>query len=136
MRPSVAEAATPPRAPINQMPIRGEAMVRGRGRSGTRHTERCVRGEGQSRALGTEHRGSYDCPTGRVRASSYAFGRRQMLELRCDVCQREMQEPRALVFSPPTTDAWIVEKYHVCTNCWPTIRGLLKDEEEDFNVSH
>jgi hypothetical protein len=59
-----------------------------------------------------------------------------MLELRCDVCQRELQEPGALVFSPPTTDAWIVEKYHVCKNCWPTILGLLKDEEEDIDVSH
>jgi hypothetical protein len=61
---------------------------------------------------------------------------RQMLELRCDVCQRELQEPGALVFSPPTTEAWIVEKYHVCTICWPKIRGLLKDEEEDIDVSH
>jgi len=49
-----------------------------------------------------------------------------MLKLECDLCHRELKEPGALIFSPPTNEAWIVEKYHVCADCWPAIVALMK----------
>jgi hypothetical protein len=49
-----------------------------------------------------------------------------MLKLECDLCHQELKEPGALIFSPPTSEAWIVEKYHVCADCWPAIVALLK----------
>jgi hypothetical protein len=51
-----------------------------------------------------------------------------MLELKCDLCDRQLQEPGALVFSPPTQEAWLVEKYHICADCWPAIDALLNGE--------
>ncbi len=56
MRPTVAVAATPPRAPINQIPMRGGDMG-GRGRA-------------ERLALGSELGDTYDCPTGAPRAST------------------------------------------------------------------
>ena len=49
-----------------------------------------------------------------------------MLELKCDRCGRELSEPGALVFSPPTNEAWVVNKYHVCADCWPTVMSILE----------
>jgi hypothetical protein len=54
-----------------------------------------------------------------------------MLELKCDLCDQELQEPGALIFSPPTNEVWLVEKYHVCADCWPTVAALLKVEQGD-----
>jgi hypothetical protein len=54
-----------------------------------------------------------------------------MLELTCDKCRRELKEPGALVFSPPTSKAWIVEKYHVCADCWPEVLALVKGERPE-----
>jgi hypothetical protein len=51
-----------------------------------------------------------------------------MLELKCDMCDRELQEPGALIFSPPTNEVWLVEKHHVCTDCWPALDALLKSK--------
>ena len=52
-----------------------------------------------------------------------------MLELKCDKCGRELTEPGALVFSPPKGEMWIVEKYHVCADCWPAFVALLNAEK-------
>jgi hypothetical protein len=49
-----------------------------------------------------------------------------MLELKCDKCGTELQQPGALVFSPPTGEAWLVEKYHVCAACWPALLEMLR----------
>jgi hypothetical protein len=51
-----------------------------------------------------------------------------MLELQCDICKRTLHEPGALIFSPPTPNAWIVEKYHVCTDCWPKVLTMLNKQ--------
>jgi hypothetical protein len=51
-----------------------------------------------------------------------------MLKLKCDRCQRELSEPGALIFSPPTGEAWLVEKYHICADCWPAIVAPLKGD--------
>ncbi|MEX2172374.1 MAG: hypothetical protein WD851_23845 [Pirellulales bacterium] len=53
-----------------------------------------------------------------------------MLQLKCDKCGRELHEPGALVFSPPTGESWIVEKYHVCAECWPTVLAMLQQTIE------
>jgi hypothetical protein len=58
-----------------------------------------------------------------------------MLELNCDRCHRELREPGALIFSPPTDEAWLVEKYHVCTDCWPSVTALLNDKSEKDRTS-
>ncbi len=57
--PSVAVAATPPRAPMNQIPMRGWGHAR-------------REGVGQGAPLGSEPAGIYDCPTGAPRPSSCA----------------------------------------------------------------
>jgi hypothetical protein len=49
-----------------------------------------------------------------------------MLELKCDKCGQELRHPGALVFSPPTSETWLVEKYHVCVECWPTVLAALQ----------
>jgi hypothetical protein len=51
-----------------------------------------------------------------------------MLELKCDMCGRELAAPGALVFSPPVNEGWLVEKYHVCADCWPEVVALLKEK--------
>jgi|RhiMethySRZTD1v2_1073278.scaffolds.fasta_scaffold3554659_1 hypothetical protein len=51
-----------------------------------------------------------------------------MLELRCDICHGLLDEPEALIFSPPMSKAWLIEKFHVCVDCWPTVVALLKTE--------
>lgn len=50
-----------------------------------------------------------------------------MLDLKCDRCGRELKEPGALAFSPPKDDGWLVEKYHLCVDCWQAIREQLRN---------
>jgi hypothetical protein len=54
-----------------------------------------------------------------------------MLELKCNRCHRELREPGALIFSPPKNEAWLVEKYHVCAECWPKVAALLKNDAKE-----
>ncbi len=49
-----------------------------------------------------------------------------MLKLKCDKCGRELSQPGALLFSPPTTDGWLVEKYHLCPDCWSVTIALVR----------
>ncbi len=58
-----------------------------------------------------------------------------MLKLECDKCHQELSRPGALIFSPPTDDAWLVEKYHICTDCWAAVMALLKGESLDRGTS-
>lgn len=58
-----------------------------------------------------------------------------MLELQCDICKRNLQEPGGLIFSPPTTESWVVQKYHVCTECWPEVVSLLEKQMPDDEIS-
>ena len=57
-----------------------------------------------------------------------------MLELKCDLCHRDLEEPGALVFSPPKDDGWTVAKYHVCAECWPAIRDMFGEATENDGV--
>ena len=52
-----------------------------------------------------------------------------MFELRCDRCMRDLREAGALVFSPPKGNAWMVEKYHVCAECWPELVAFLNGKK-------
>jgi hypothetical protein len=51
-----------------------------------------------------------------------------MLIFKCDRCGRELKQAGALVFSPPNREAWMVEKHHVCAECWPELVAFLKDK--------
>ena len=59
-----------------------------------------------------------------------------MLELQCDICNRTLQEPGALIFSPPPKESWIVEKYHVWIDCWPKVAALLKKQTSVDQLSN
>jgi hypothetical protein len=54
-----------------------------------------------------------------------------MLKLACDRCGAALSEPGALLFSPPTSEAWIVEKYHICAQCWPEVLAELRKARPD-----
>lgn len=42
------------------------------------------------------------------------------LKLNCDICGDKIDEPGALIFSPPKNNSMPMEvdKIHVCINCW------------------
>lgn len=42
----------------------------------------------------------------------------------CDKCGKELREFGALLFGPPKNN--IVEKFHLCKNCYRTFTTLLK----------
>ena len=50
-----------------------------------------------------------------------------MLDLKCDQCGRDLKEPGALVFSPPKGEGWLVEKYHLCVDCWQAIAEQVRN---------
>jgi len=45
--------------------------------------------------------------------------RKTWIVLVCDICQSQLNEPGALVFSPPM-DGRNVQKWHICRVCWET----------------
>jgi len=57
-----------------------------------------------------------------------------MLELKCDKCGSMLNQPGALVFSPPIDRAWSVEKYHLCVACWSTLAEQLGLERPANNA--
>jgi hypothetical protein len=59
-----------------------------------------------------------------------------MLSINCDICQSKLDEPGALVFSPPITETWLVEKYHVCARCWPKLAALVKVARSESDFKH
>jgi hypothetical protein len=59
-----------------------------------------------------------------------------MLKIKCDKCHSELQEPGALMFSPPTTESWVVEKYHLCAKCWAELAALLKCKKPENANRH
>jgi hypothetical protein len=61
-----------------------------------------------------------------VTKQSTEQGGSEMLELRCNACGQELNQPGALLFSPPTGDGWLVEKYHLCVSCWGAMTEPLR----------
>lgn len=49
------------------------------------------------------------------------------LEFHCDRCRELLEEPGALLFSPPGTTMGfgLVEKLHLCKKCWYIIRAQV-----------
>ncbi len=41
-----------------------------------------------------------------------------MLKFECDSCEKELEEPGALLFAPPETDTDLCVKYHICKLCF------------------
>lgn len=41
-----------------------------------------------------------------------------MIRVVCDKCSKELDEPGALVFSPPRDPFESCVKFHICHTCW------------------
>lgn len=48
----------------------------------------------------------------------------KMIKVYCTTCGYELEEPGALLFSPPFEDQ-TASKYHICMKCWPAFRNLI-----------
>ena len=51
-----------------------------------------------------------------------------MLNFKCYLCKRELNEPGALLFSPPEKfeyHAGMVNKYHICADCFLDIMAFI-----------
>ena len=50
------------------------------------------------------------------------------INVQCDVCKKELEEPGALAFSPPgeisSSLSDRVQKFHICVGCW---KSLIRD---------
>jgi hypothetical protein len=44
----------------------------------------------------------------------------------CSKCSEELEEPGALVFSPPQSDV-VVNKFHVCKKCFKMVAFLIAE---------
>lgn len=42
----------------------------------------------------------------------------------CDSCGKRIEKQAALMFSPP--DGKMVQKYHICEECWPNFAAYRK----------
>lgn len=59
----------------------------------------------------------------------------KMLKITCEVCERELDEPGALLFSPPILDdkyhitpqATLCIKYHLCRHCYNKIMEIIQN---------
>jgi C4-type Zn-finger protein len=51
-----------------------------------------------------------------------------MIKVLCDYCGKELKDLGALLFSPPNKD--IVQKFHICRNCYYNIKPKEKEEIE------
>ena len=49
-----------------------------------------------------------------------------MLQLKCDRCGQQLDRPGALLFSPPQGDGWLVEKHHLCVECYAVVVAQLQ----------
>lgn len=50
-----------------------------------------------------------------------------MLDLRCSICDEELTEPAALLFSPPMEhDPTLTRKEHLCQRCYAEIVEFLQ----------
>lgn len=48
-----------------------------------------------------------------------------MIDPICDKCGAELQQPGALMFSPPNSHSE-VKKYHLCVGCWCVVMAEIK----------
>jgi hypothetical protein len=42
----------------------------------------------------------------------------------CNKCRKQIQEPGGLFFSPPTGNNVAVDKFHLCTECFESIKHI------------
>lgn len=65
-------------------------------------------------------------PPNTIQAESKNTPHYMGLILHCHTCQKQLQTPGALVFSPlATPNSTRVEKYHVCLDCWETMCDIF-----------
>jgi len=50
------------------------------------------------------------------------------MKITCDLCGVELEEPGALIFSPPANEDGKLscDKFHCCRSCWPSVQNLFK----------
>ncbi len=60
-----------------------------------------------------------------------------MIVLYCEKCGAELSEPGALVLSPPQSvgrypdsERDLCDGFHVCVNCWPSLKQWLDKKTE------
>ncbi len=51
------------------------------------------------------------------------------LNIKCDKCGKELDEPGALVFSPPSNNKDVM-KYHICKTCWAKLADWIYDNDK------
>ena len=56
-----------------------------------------------------------------------------MLELKCDRCGAPLKQPGALMFSPPAGNQGLVEKYHLCVDCWWLLAKEVRRPDAPLN---
>lgn len=47
------------------------------------------------------------------------------LHLKCDACEKELDEPGGLLFSPLISPHKTVHKYHLCVLCYEKVMNFL-----------
>jgi hypothetical protein len=47
-----------------------------------------------------------------------------VLDLKCDLCHKQLDKPGALLFAPPTTD-FMCKKYHICCDCFAKLSHYI-----------
>jgi hypothetical protein len=48
-----------------------------------------------------------------------------VIKVNCAGCSKELEEPGALIFSPPTYPVGDCEKFHICASCWDGVRKVI-----------
>ena len=56
-----------------------------------------------------------------------------MIRVHCDKCGKELDNPGALVFSPPYDENATVAKWHLCARCWAHLAGWLSRKDDPAN---
>jgi len=51
------------------------------------------------------------------------------MKIACDICQMDMKEPGALIFTPPNIVHRVI-KVHVCVKCWKVISDEFRITEK------
>lgn len=50
-----------------------------------------------------------------------------MIKVFCSVCNKELDKPGALIFSPPEENYNLVAKHHLCEECYEEVCQCLSD---------
>ena len=57
------------------------------------------------------------------------------MDVACDRCGDAFDQPGALVFSPPGWPFGMVDKFHICSGCWPKILWHVQGRDQIIDES-